>query len=239
MIKIEHVYKNYGAFSALTDISFVLKKGEIAALIGENGAGKSTLMRIMCGYLAPTDGKISVNGHDIQNNRLEALSHIGYVPEISSLYNDMSVYDFMLWVAKIRQVENKDKTILETAEKMQITDVLPHKIETLSKGYKKRIEIAAAIQYQPQILILDEPTDGLDPNQKHDIRQFLRQYAKEHTVLVSTHVLEDADMADRVIMLAGGKIIKDAPTTDFKSISAHNDFSEAFRILSCVLKEEK
>lgn len=239
MIKIEHVYKNYGTVSALIDISFTLRKGEITALIGENGAGKSTLMRIMCGYLAPTSGKISVNNQDIQNNRLDALSYIGYVPEISALYNDMSVYDFMLWIAKIRQVNKTEQVILDAAEKMQITDVLSHKIETLSKGYKKRVEIAAAIQHMPEILILDEPTDGLDPNQKHDLRQFLHQYAKEHTVLVSTHVLEDADMANRVIMLAEGKIIKDAKTADFKNISARKDFSEAFRILSRTLKEER
>ncbi len=239
MINIEHVYKEYGKNPVLTDISLILKKGEIAVLLGENGAGKSTLMRIMCGCLPATAGKITVNGADIRNKRLEALSYIGYVPEISALYNDMSVFDFMLWTAAIRNVKNAEAAVTAAAEKMQITDVLPHKIETLSKGYKKRVEIAAAVQHQPQILILDEPTDGLDPNQKHDIRRFLRQYAKEHAVLVSTHLLEDAAMADRVIMLAGGKIIKDASTADFKNISEHNDFSEAFRILSRSLKEKK
>ncbi len=239
MIEIEHISKTYGQHLALSDVNAVLKNGEITALVGENGAGKSTLMRIICGYIPPSDGKIRINSLDIQKQRLNALTYIGYVPEISILYGEMTVYDFMLWQTKLRNVLDYNNAILKAANNMRIIDILTQKIETLSKGYKKRVEIAAALTYSPQILILDEPTDGLDPNQKYEIRQFIQQYAKDHTVLVSTHVLEDALIADRIIMLAEGKIVNDSSLEEFKKISRHNDLNEAFRILSQPRKEGK
>lgn len=239
MIEIEHISKNYGSNEALSDINATLKDGEITALIGENGAGKSTLMRIMCGYIAPSSGTVRINGLDIQKQRLDALSYIGYVPEVSTLYGDMSVYDFMLWQAKIRNITDYNTAIIQAAENMYIIDVLTQKIDTLSKGYKKRVEIAAALIYSPQILILDEPTDGLDPNQKYEIRQFMKQYAKKHTVLLSTHVLEDASVANRIVMLAKGQIVNDSQIEEFKKISRHGDLNEAFRILSQSSKEGK
>ncbi len=239
MIEIEHISKTYGQHLALSDVNAVLKNGEITALVGENGAGKSTLMRIICGYIPPSDGKIRINSLDIQKQRLNALTYIGYVPEISILYGEMTVYDFMLWQTKLRNVLDYNNAILKAANNMRIIDILTQKIETLSKGYKKRVEIAAALTYSPQILILDEPTDGLDPNQKYEIRQFIQQYAKDHTFLVSTHVLEEALIADRIIMLADGKIVNDSSLEEFKKISRHNDLNEAFRILSQPRKEGK
>lgn len=232
MIEIQQISKKYNNDFVLSDINLTIRSGEMLALVGENGAGKSTLMRLICGYIPPTTGTICICGTNISENRIKALSHIGYVPEISALYGEMSVFDFLLWIARIWNISDTTTAILSAAEKMKISDVLTQKIETLSKGYKKRVEIASAILHQPDILILDEPTDGLDPNQKHDIRQFMKQYAKEKIVLVSTHVLEDIDGADRIVMLAKGKIIQDAKLSDFKKISRSKSIAEAFRILS-------
>lgn len=232
MIEIKNITKDFGKIHALTDINFTLHCGKTTALVGENGAGKSTLMRIMCGYISPTHGQTLIFGHDIQTNRLKALSYIGYVPEISSLYDDMTVYDFLNWIAQIRGIKQVEKTIITTAQKMQIIDVLEQKNATLSKGYKKRVEIASALLHQPKILILDEPTDGLDPNQKFELRQLIKQYAAENIVLISTHVLEDADIADNILMLSKGHIIYNNSIADFKKQSHASDLNEAFRILS-------
>ena len=194
-------------------------------------------MRIMTGYLAQSEGSVNIFGSDIDTDRIKALSHIGYVPELSVLYGDMRVYDFLEWIAGIWNIKDKKEAIIEAAKQMKIIDVLNERIDNLSKGYKKRVEIASAILHQPLFLILDEPTDGLDPNQKRDIRSFIKKYAKKNLVLISTHVLEDANIANRVIMLAKGKVIKDTNIKEFKSISKTNDLSDAFCILSSLLKE--
>ncbi|MBE6463119.1 MAG: ABC transporter ATP-binding protein [Alphaproteobacteria bacterium] len=233
MIKIDNVSKFFSTKKALDEVNFSLDVGEVVALIGENGAGKSTLMRIMTGYLPATSGSVTILGYNVEDKRLQALSHVGYVPEISALYGDMLVYNFLEWISDIWQIKEKKKAIIDSAKQMKIIDVLDERIENLSKGYKKRVEIASAILHKPRFLILDEPTDGLDPNQKHDIRIFIKEYAKnKNTVLVSTHVLEDADIADRVLMLSHGKLIKDAKIKEFKKVSKKNNLSEAFRILS-------
>ncbi|MBR5599333.1 MAG: ABC transporter ATP-binding protein [Alphaproteobacteria bacterium] len=237
MIKIENVSKIFGCKIALSDINIELEAGEIVALIGENGAGKSTLMRIMTGYLTSSNGLVKVCGFDIIKDRIKALSKIGYVPELSSLYSEMYVYDFLEWIAKIWGIKETEKAIIEASKQVKIIDVLNEKIENLSKGYKKRVEIASAILHKPLFLILDEPTDGLDPNQKRDIRLFIKKYAKQNMVLISTHVLEDADIANRVIMLSKGKIVKDTHIDDFKKISKSNNLSEAFHILSTIEKD--
>lgn len=238
MIEVQHISKNFGAHCVLDDVCFTLKRGEATALIGENGAGKSTLMRIISGFLKSDCGKIKIFDRDIEKQRLEALSYIGYVPEISSLYGEMRVYDFLVWLAELRGIANVGEAILSAAKQMKIVEVLDEKIENLSKGYKKRVEIAGAISYQPKFLILDEPTDGLDPIQKFEIREFIKQYAQKNTVLVSTHVLEDVDKVDRVLMLSQGKLIKDVAIADFKKISKNKNLSEAFRILCSQIRTE-
>ena len=239
MIKISNISKNFGKKIALSDINLSLNIGEIIALIGENGAGKSTLMRVMTGYLAPSHGNVTIFDDDIEKNRIKSLSHIGYVPELSVLYADMTVFDFLEWIAKVWNIKNIAEAIIDAAKQMNIIDVLTERIENLSKGYKKRVEIASAILHKPMFLILDEPTDGLDPNQKYDIRKFMQNYAKEHCVLVSTHVLEDADIADRVVMMSHGKIIMDTTIKEFKKVSGTDNLSDAFRILSTNEKGKK
>lgn len=232
MIKIENISKDFDKKQVLENLSFTLREGEITALIGENGAGKSTLLRLICGYLTPTSGQIFINDYNIACDRVNALSLIGYVPEVSSLYNDMTVYDFLVWIGKIWKSEHLLETILSAAKQMNILDVLPTLVGHLSKGYKKRVEIAAALMHQPSFLILDEPTDGLDPNQREEIRKFIRQYAKNKTILISTHVLEDVNIADRVIMLAHGHIINDSSLAEFKKFSLSQNLDDAFRIVS-------
>jgi ABC-2 type transport system ATP-binding protein len=232
MIEVQNISKNFDKNLALSNIHFTLKEGEITALLGENGAGKSTLMRILCGYISPTTGKICIYGNDIEANRLNALQCIGYVPEISSLYNDMTVYSFLEWIAQIWQLDQIEQAILHTANTLHLTEVLSQQIHTLSKGFRKRVEIASAIIHTPKFLILDEPTDGLDPNQKEDIRHFIKDYAKKNIVLVSTHVLEDAEIANRVIMLSHGKIVHDTTIAQFKKVSKSKNLAESFRILS-------
>ena len=239
MIEIKNISKSFGLNNALVDVSATLNEGEIVALIGENGAGKSTLMRIMCGYLSPTKGDVLIYGNSIETNRIEALKFVGYVPEISSLYGDMIVYDFLKWIAGIWNITSYEEIILKVSKQMQITNVLTEKIDNLSKGYKKRVEIASALVHSPKILILDEPTDGLDPNQKFEIRNFIKDYSKDNIVLISTHVLEDADVADKVIMLSKGQIIKNTTVSNFKKISKDKSLSEAFRILSNQSKGKK
>ena len=238
MIEINNVTKKFGENIALSDINLKFNTGEVIALIGENGAGKSTLMRILCGYIDADKGNVRVFENDITKNRLRALEYLGYVPEISSLYADMTVYDFLDWIAKVWDIKNREAAIINVAKEIDITDVLDKKNDTLSKGYKKRVEIASALIHHPKLLVLDEPTDGLDPNQKHEIRNFIKEYAKQNIVLVSTHVLEDADVANRVVMLAHGKIIKDTSIQEFKKISSHKNLSEAFRILTKKKQEE-
>ncbi len=239
MIEIKNISKNFNQKQVLTNISFSLKEGEITALVGENGAGKSTLMRLICGYMSPSTGCVLINENDIIKNRIKALSDVAYVPEISSLYQDMSVYDFLLWLGKVWQIKDIDETLFSTAKRMNIIDVLDQPIGFLSKGYKKRVEIAGAVMHQPSFLILDEPTDGLDPNQRQDIRTFIKQYAKKNTVLISTHVLEDADIADRVIMLAHGTIIHDSSMSEFRRLSQTQNLNDAFRIISKQLRKSK
>ena len=239
MIKIQNISQTFDKKVALNDISLDLKTGEVVALIGENGVGKSTLMRIICGYLKATSGMVTIFNHDIETDRISALKYIGYVPEISSLYGDMLVFDFLKWIAGLWNIHDFNSAILQAAKQMQIVDVLSDKIETLSKGYKKRVEIASAILHAPKILILDEPTDGLDPNQKLHIRDFMKTYAKENLVLVSTHVLEDASVANRVVMLAHGKLICNMPMKNFKKISQSGSLSEAFSILTSTEKDKK
>lgn len=231
MIEIANISKKFGTKTALEHVNMILNKGEIVALLGENGAGKSTLMRILCGFLRPDAGSVRIDGFEVMESRLEALKKIGYVPEISTLYGDMIVYDFLNWLAKVWRVDDCKKNILNAARQMEILEVLSSRIDTLSKGFKKRVEIAGAILHQPDFLILDEPTDGLDPNQKFDIRQFLCQYAHDKTVFISTHVLEDAAIAKRIVMLAEGKVVRDCSLDEFQQISKNRDLNEAFRLV--------
>ena len=208
MLEIKNISKSFGNKLVLDDVSFRIKKKQVAALLGENGAGKSTLLRILSGYFEADKGSIKFDDVCIHENRRAFLQKIGYVQEISALYGDMRVYDFLHFAADLRQTEKTDtQKIIETVIKaLQLEQVLTQKNETLSKGFKKRVELAAVLTAKPDIMLLDEPTEGLDPNQKIIIRQIIRQYAKQNIVLISTHTLEDVDaLANKVLLLHKGK----------------------------------
>ncbi|HLW15694.1 MAG TPA: gliding motility-associated ABC transporter ATP-binding subunit GldA [Flavobacteriaceae bacterium] len=207
-IQVENIVKKYGEQEALKSINFSLKKGEIVGLLGPNGAGKSTLMKILTTYITPTSGNASVSGYDIDNETLKVRQSIGYLPEHNPLYLDMYVREYLLYNASIYKVDkNKIEGLIER------TGLLSHankKIGELSKGYRQRVGLASALLHDPEVLILDEPTTGLDPNQLIDIRELIKEVGKEKTVLLSTHIMQEVEaMCDRVIILHQGAIVLD------------------------------
>lgn len=225
MLNIENITKSFGDRTVLSDISFQIETGQIVALLGENGAGKSTLLRILSGYFEADSGSIMLDNHNIRNNRIEFLRHIGYVQEVSSMYGDMVVFDFLEFAAKIRLVSHyaRLRRMKNIIEQLHIREVLAQKIETLSKGFKKRVELAALLLAEPDVLFLDEPTEGLDPNQKDTLRKIIKKYAANHIIVISTHTLEDVEaLADKVVLLHQGKLLFDGSLSDFKKKSKNN-----------------
>lgn len=208
MIEVNNVTKKYEEITALDAVSVHVSPGEIVALLGQNGAGKSTLLKIIVGYLQPDNGEVKIFGKGYAESREQILSHIGYVPENSLLYPEMNVFDYLKLSAKLKQISEDDivNSIKDVVEKLQLDAVINQKTSTLSKGYKKRVEVAAALIHKPNILILDEPTEGLDPAQKEIVRSFLREYSRENAVIISTHILEEVRaVASRVVMLTHGQ----------------------------------
>ena len=221
MLEVKNLVKKFGDFTALDNINFSAEVGEIITLLGPNGAGKSTLIRCICGYLKQSNGNVYINQNTLEDNFEKYLSEIGYMPENTPLYGEMKVYEYLQFIAGIYKM-NKDefsKNFQLVVEKLEISSVLKQKISTLSKGYRRRVGIAAAILHRPAILILDEPTEGLDPNQKITLRNFLIEYSKTHLVFISTHLLEEAEsLSSRVLILNHGKLIKDTTAKEMKKV---------------------
>ena len=231
MLEVKNISKTFGNKKALDNVSFSIKKGQIAALLGENGAGKSTLLRILSGFYTADSGDVILDHQNLNLNRLDVLKQIGYVQEISALYPEMKVFEFLNFVADLRRLpaEQKMPQIKKAVEALDLTDVLLQKNETLSKGYKKRVELAAMLIFEPSVLLLDEPTEGLDPNQKHSLRQIIKKYAHNHTVIISTHTLEDVDaLATQVLLLHKGILQTNTDLKTFKK-TANNDLLKSFR----------
>lgn len=210
MISLKNVTKMFGNFTAVNDLSFTVQSGEVLGFLGPNGAGKSTTMKMITGFLTPTDGQIIVGEHDILDEPVKAKSIIGYLPEGAPAYGDMTPEEFLKFIAKVRGLtgakakERIDAVIKQT----HIQDVLFKPIDTLSKGYKRRVGLAQAIIHDPQILILDEPTDGLDPNQKHEVRKLIKAMSEDKTIIVSTHILEEVSaVCSRAIIIDKGSIV--------------------------------
>ena len=209
MIQINGLTKKYGKNIALDNVSFNVSKGEILGFLGPNGAGKSTTMNIITGYISATSGTVTVNGFDNVTESVKCRKTIGYLPETPPLYNDMTVYEYLSFVYDIKQAtQAKKEHINGVLDVVGISDVKDRLIKNLSKGYKQRVGIAQALIGDPQILILDEPTVGLDPKQINDIRNVIRTLAKEHTVILSTHILPEVSaVCDRVVIINKGKIV--------------------------------
>ena len=215
MIEIKNLYKNYGNVRAVQGINFSISDGEIVGFLGSNGAGKSTTLKILSGYLSPSNGKVSINNLDIVKNSNEIKKIIGYLPESNPLYDDMMVYDLLEFTSKIRDIpRNEFKNALDrVVEQCGLNGVLHKNVRACSKGYKQRVGLACAMIHDPKILILDEPVTGLDPNQIVEIRELIKNLGKEKLVLMSSHILQEIEATvDRIIIIDNGKIVADGST---------------------------
>jgi ABC-2 type transport system ATP-binding protein len=212
MIQVNNIYKRFGSIHAVDGISFSVGKGEVLGFLGPNGAGKSTTMKILTCFLQPDSGTASVGGCDILEDPVGVRQSLGYVPENVPLYEDMSVGSFLRFVCDVRGIKGGAATeaIDRVVEQCAISSVYHQVMETLSKGYKRRVGLAQAFLHDPSILILDEPTDGLDPNQKHDVREMISSMAQDKCIIISTHILEEVDaVCNRAIIIAHGKVLAD------------------------------
>jgi ABC-2 type transport system ATP-binding protein len=211
-IKVDQVVKIYGAQKAVDNISFEVKQGEIVGFLGPNGAGKSTTMKMITGYLFPDGGNIEVCGIRVVDEGIATKQKIGYLPELNPLYQDMFVREYLEFIAGLHKVASPKQRIEEVIELTGLKPEANKLIEQLSKGYKQRVGLAAALIHDPEVLILDEPTTGLDPNQIIEIREVIRKLGKKKTILFSTHILQEVEaLCDRVIIINKGKIVADAP----------------------------
>lgn len=211
MIQINNLVKNYGPKAAVKGISFSVEKGEIVGFLGPNGAGKSTTMNILTGYLSATDGEAKIAGFDVLDEALEARRHVGYLPEQPPLYLDMTVNEYLNFVYDLKKAKGgRTKHLREVCEKVGLSDVRYRLIKNLSKGYKQRVGIASALVGDPEVLILDEPTVGLDPNQIGEIRTLIKELGKEKTVILSTHIIPEVmAVCERVVIISDGRIVAD------------------------------
>ena len=210
LVAVKNLHKDFADFKAVNGVSFSVEEGQVLGFLGPNGAGKTTTMRMITGYLNPSSGSVKVGGVDVLENPLEARENIGYLPEGGPLYGDMTPASFLSFISKVRGLsDSKRRERMDfVVEKLGISDVFYKTIETLSKGYKRRVALAQAILHDPKVLILDEPTDGLDPNQKFDVRQLILQMAKEKAIVISTHILEEVDaVCTNAIIISDGKIV--------------------------------
>jgi ABC-2 type transport system ATP-binding protein len=233
MIDCKGLTKQYGPLRAVDNLSFSVKPGEVLGFLGPNGAGKSTTMRIIAGYLTPTAGRVTVSGYDVETQPIEAKSRIGYLPEGAPTYPEMTPLSFLRFVADVRGLTGtlRRRRLDEVIGLLHLDSVLEQSIDTLSKGFKRRVGLAQAILHDPEVLILDEPTDGLDPNQKFDVRQLISSMAANKIIVISTHILEEVDaVCNRALIIAHGRILADDTPAGLEARSRfHNAVSLKLR----------
>ena len=225
-IEIEDLAKYFGAIKAVDGVSFSVKKGEVLGFLGPNGAGKSTTMKMITGFLAPTRGTVRVCGHDVLTDPIAVKASLGYLPEGAPAYSDMTPDGFLKFIADIRGLSGADKkrAVDSAAERARIKHVMFQPIETLSKGYKRRVGLAQAILHNPPVLIMDEPTDGLDPNQKHEVRNLINDMAQDKAIIISTHILEEVHaLCTRNVLIANGKIRFDGTPHELEAMSRYHN----------------
>jgi len=212
MIETQGLTKRYGRHTVVDDLNFACKAGEVLGFLGPNGAGKSTTMKMVTGFVAPSSGTATVCGHDVRTDLLAAQRRMGYLPEGAPLYAEMSPRQFLAFVADVRGLtgDRRRERLAEVIELLHLGPVLDQTIDTLSKGFKRRVGLAQAILHDPDVLILDEPTDGLDPNQKHEVRELIRSMSADKLIVMSTHILEEVDaVCTRAIIIADGRLLVD------------------------------
>ena len=231
MIKVEHLTKKYGDRYAVNDISFEIKKGEIVGFLGPNGAGKSTTMNILTGYLSSTSGKAMVDGMDILEHPIAVKEKIGFLPEVPPLYLEMTVKEYLNFIYDLKKCNlNRKEHIHEVCQVVKIENAMNRMIKNLSKGYRQRVGIAGAIIGNPEVIIFDEPTNGLDPKQIIDIRNLIRELGKERTIILSTHILSEVKaVCDRILIINDGKIVADELTENIEN-AIHGNRRLAIRI---------
>jgi len=225
MIEINNLTKNFDQFTAIDDLTFTVKEGEVLGFLGPNGAGKSTTMKLITGFLSASHGSISIDGFDISKNPIEAKSLMGYLPEGAPSYGDMTTLEFLNFVAQIRGYTGEEilLRVQRVLDEVELNSVSQQTIETLSKGFKRRVGLAQAIMHDPKVLILDEPTDGLDPNQKHHVRELIKNLARDKIVIISTHILEEVTaVCSRAIIIAQGRIVADGTPAELESRSKYH-----------------
>jgi ABC-2 type transport system ATP-binding protein len=226
MIEIIGLTKNFGSIAAVSGIDLKVVKGEVLGFLGPNGAGKSTTMKMIAGYLAPTSGRVSICGHDVENDTIAAQKNLGYLPEGAPAYGDMTPRQFLNFIAEVRGYSGKEAKdrAAAAAKKTELEAVLEQPIETLSKGFKRRVGLAQAILHDPPALVMDEPTDGLDPNQKHSVRKLIQDMAAEKAIIISTHLLEEVEaVCTRAVIIDRGRIVADGAPAALLARSRHHN----------------
>ncbi len=219
MIEVAHLTKAYGQFYAVNDVSFSVARGEIVGFLGPNGAGKSTTLKILAGFLGMTSGKVSIDGHDVVDARDQARQQLGYMPEATPLYLEMRVREYLAYRAELKRVPSRDRKarVAQAMEEARVTDVAELLIGKLSKGFRQRVGLADALVARPAILILDEPTAGLDPNQIREVRELVRALGERHTILLSTHILSEVEATcGRAIVVSKGKLVAEGPLDELR-----------------------
>lgn len=234
-VEVNSLDKHFGPIHAVRGVSFAVNHGEVLGFLGPNGAGKSTTMKIITGFLEPDAGSVTVNNHDVTVDPIAVKTTIGYLPEGAPSYGEMAVSRFLDFIAEIRGFTGaeKQKRIDNVVNEIQLESVLDQTVETLSKGFKRRVCIAQAIIHDPDVLIMDEPTDGLDPNQKHEVRALIKKMSADKAIIISTHILEEVDaVCSRAIIIASGQILFDGTPDELRSNSPHKNIDEAFRLIT-------
>ena len=234
-IEVKALDKRFGPIHAVRNVSFSVRHGEVLGFLGPNGAGKSTTMKMITGFLEPTDGTVLVNGHDVLTEPISVKASIGYLPEGAPAYGEMTVMRFLEFVSEIRGYSGAERQqrIDRAVELVHLDSVLEQTIETLSKGFKRRVGVAQALLHDPDVLIMDEPTDGLDPNQKHEVRSLIKEMAENKAIVISTHILEEVDaVCTRAIIIAAGQLLFDGAPDELRAQSESNDYDDAFRTIT-------
>jgi ABC-2 type transport system ATP-binding protein len=235
LIEIAGLTKRFGSFTAVDNVSFNVARGEVLGFLGPNGAGKSTTMRMLAGFMIPSAGTARICGHDVQTDGVAARRALGFLPEGAPTYPEMTVSGFLTFCAKVRGFSGKELAgrVQHAVELTRLEGVLLQPVETLSKGFKRRVGLAQALLHDPEVLVLDEPTDGLDPNQKHEVRLLIAQMAPEKAIVISTHILEEVDaVCSRAIIIAAGRVVADATPAELQARHPSGKLDDVFRQLT-------